>query len=222
MPGPIIGVVGKKGGCGKTTVCVNLAGALAQLDGIKEVLVIDADPQGTVLTWRAAAGDAGFPVQVIGLPRPVIHQEAPNLAQKYDAVVIDSPSGYQDEQIQRSVMLASALVVIPVQPTAVDIWSARDTVALYTEAKIYNPNLMAALLISRSQPNTRLSREARDALEELSLPVFRASISQRVSLAEAPLYGKLIFHYAHNPAAAEFRALAQELLKVMRHGKKIT
>ena len=219
MAGLIIGVVGKKGGSGKTTVAVNLAGAFAET--LSEVLVIDADPQGTVLTWRAAAGDTAFPVQVMGLPRAVIHQEAPKLAQKYNAVVIDSPSGYQDEQIQRSVMLASSLVVIPVQPSAVDIWSARDTVTLFNEAKVYNPELKAALLISRFQPNTRLSKEAREALEALSLPVFQSTISQRVSLAEAPLYGKLIFHYSNHPAATEFRSLAREIVEVTHHGKEV-
>ena len=50
----------------------NLAGALAEL--LKEVLVIESDPQGTVLSWRAAAGENSFPVQVMGLPRAVIHQ----------------------------------------------------------------------------------------------------------------------------------------------------
>ena len=213
MAGLIIGVAGKKGESGKTTVAVNVAGALAEI--FTEVLVIDSDPQGTVLTWRAAAGDSDFPVQVMGLPQPVIHQEAPKFAQKYDAVVIDSPSGYQDEQIQRSVMLAASLVVIPVQPSAVDIWSARDTVGLLDQAKIYTPHLKAALLISRALPRTRLSQEAREALEVLSLPVFQASISQRVGLAEAPLYGKLIFNYPDNPAAEEFRSLAREILEVM-------
>jgi chromosome partitioning protein len=220
MAGLIIGVTGKKGGSGKTTVAVNVAGALAEI--FTEVLVIDSDPQGTVLTWRAAAGDSDFPVQVMGLPQPVIHQEAPKFAQKYDAVVIDSPSGYQDEQIQRSVMLAASLVVIPVQPSAVDIWSARDTAALVEHAKLYNPDLKAHLLISRAQPRTRLSQEAREALEGLSLPVFQTIISQRISLAEAPLYGKLILHYANNPAAAEFRSLAREILEVVHHGKEIS
>jgi chromosome partitioning protein len=219
MAGLIIGVVGKKGGSGKTTVAVNLAGALAEL--FPEVLVIDSDPQGTALTWRAAAGDTGFPVQVIGLPQAVIHQEASKFAQKYDAVVIDSPSGYQDEQIQRSVMLASSLVVIPVQPSAVDIWSARDTAALVAQAKLYNPDLKAHLLVSRAQPRTRLSQEAREALESLSLPVFQSTISQRIGLAEAPLYGKLILHYANNPAAAEFRSLVREILEVMHDGKEV-
>src|SRR6266511_4194402 len=220
MAGLIIGVTGKKGGSGKTTVAVNVAGALAEI--FTEVLVIDSDPQGTVLTWRAAAGSSDFRVQGIGLPQPVIHQEAPKFAQKYDAVVIDSPSGYQDEQIQRSVMLAASLVVIPVQPSAVDIWSARDTAALVEQAKLYNPDLKAHLLISRAQPRTRLSQEAREALEGLSLPVFQTTISQRISLAEAPLYGKLILHYANNPAAAEFRSLAREILEVVHHGKEVS
>lgn len=220
MAGLIIGVTGKKGGSGKTTVAVNVAGALAEI--FTEVLVIDSDPQGTVLTWRAAAGNGDFPVQVMGLPQPIIHQEAPKFAQKYDAVVIDSPSGYQDEQIQRSVMLAASLVVIPVQPSAVDIWSARDTAALIEQAKLYNPDLKAHLLISRAQPRTRLSQEAREALEGLSLPVFQTTISQRISLAEAPLYGKLILHYANNPAAAEFRSLAREILEVVHHGKEVS
>ena len=48
MPGLVIGICAKKGGSGKTTISVNLAGALAEL--LKEVLVIDSDPQGTVLT----------------------------------------------------------------------------------------------------------------------------------------------------------------------------
>jgi cellulose biosynthesis protein BcsQ len=71
------------------------------------------------------------------------------------------------------------------------------------------------------QARTRLSQEAREALEGLSLPVFRSAISQRIGLAEAPLYGKLILHYANNPAAAEFRSLVREILEVMHYGKEI-
>jgi len=216
--GLVIGIVAKKGGSGKTTIAVNLAGAF--LEHFKDVLVLDSDPQGTVLTWRAAAGENSFPVQVMGLPRSVIHQEAPKLAQKYDLLVIDSPSGYQDEQIQRSVMMASSLVVIPVQPSAVDIWSARDTVKLFEQARDLKPGLKAMLLISRYQTTTRLSKEAREALEGLSLPVFQAAISQRIALAECPLEGKLILNYPANPAAQEFHSLAREILEVTKYGKE--
>ena len=44
----IIGVTNQKGGVGKTTVAVNLAGALA-LRADRPVLLVDTDPQGSVL-----------------------------------------------------------------------------------------------------------------------------------------------------------------------------
>lgn len=219
MGGVIIGVVGKKGGCGKTTVSVNLAGVLRELLN-QDVLLIDADPQGTALTWRTAAGDDSFPVQVIGFPKPVLHHEAAQLAKGYGAAVIDSPSGYVDERIQRSVMLASDLVLLPVQPSAVDIWSARDTVALFEQAQEIKPGLQAAVLISRFQSQTRLSKEAREALEGLKLPVFQSTISQRVALAECPLHGKLITHHPQNPAADEFRSLAREILEALHYDRE--
>src|SRR5713226_6105538 len=134
--GVIISLVSQKGGSGKTTIAVNLAGALRE--HISEVLLIDADKQHSALTWRAAAGENGFPVQVIGMPQPVLHQEAPKHAEKYPLVMIDSPSGYHDSTIPRSAILAASLVIIPVQPTAVDMWAARDTVKLVEEVQLMN------------------------------------------------------------------------------------
>ena len=108
----IFAAVNQKGGSGKTTLSVHLAAALAR-DGAR-VLLIDDDPQGSALEWSALRqGEPAFPV--IGLPKPVLHREVPTLATGYDHVIIDGPLQVAD--ITRSAIMASDVVIVPVQPS---------------------------------------------------------------------------------------------------------
>ena len=73
----IIGVLSQKGGVGKTTVALNLAAAIATSGS--RVLVVDADPQGSALAWSSAReAEPLFPV--VGMAKPTLHRELPNLA----------------------------------------------------------------------------------------------------------------------------------------------
>ena len=57
---PVIALVGNKGGAGKTTLCINLASALAERD---TTIVLDADPQQSSHNWHAISErDSAFPV----------------------------------------------------------------------------------------------------------------------------------------------------------------
>lgn len=207
----IIGVLNQKGGVGKTTISVNVAASLAR-DGAR-VLLIDADPQGSALDWAAAREDEPlFPV--IGLPRPTVHKEIGQIGKGYDYVVIDGPP--RVTELTRSAIMASDVVVIPVQPSPYDVWAAEEVVALVKEAVVYKDNLQCVFVVNRKIANTAIGRDVGEALASYPFPVLTASITQRVVFAEAVAQGKSVQEVDEKGAAAvEVDAVADELMELM-------
>ncbi len=207
----IISLLNQKGGVGKTTLAIHIADALSRLK--KRVLLIDADPQGSALDWAAARrGTSLFPVA--GLPRASIHKELPQLADGFDAVIIDGPPRVYD--VARSAIMASDLVLIPVQPSPYDVWAAKEIVDLLREASIYKPSLKSAFVINRKIVNTALGRDVVEALAEFAVPVLQSSIVQRIGLAESAAQGQTIFETApESPAVKELVALVDEITELL-------
>ena len=205
----IVGVLNQKGGVGKTTLSVNLAACLARAGA--RVLLIDADPQGSSLDWAAARqGDPLF--SVVGFPRATIHKEIAQLGQGYDHIIIDGPPRVTD--LARSAIMASDIVVIPVQPSPYDIWAAEEVVKLITEARVYKENIKSVFVVNRKITNTAIGRDVREALAAYPIHVLNASIAQRVVFAEAAAQGQAIFEIEPTgPAVAEREAVAAELLE---------
>ena len=204
----IIGVCNQKGGVGKTTLSVNLAASLAR--GGARVLLIDADPQGSALDWAAAREGAPL-FSVVGLPRPTIHKELTEIAKGFDHVVIDGPP--RVSELARSVIMASDVVLIPVQPSPYDIWAAAEVVQLIGEASVFKENLKSAFVVNRKITNTAIGRDIGEALEAYKLPKLSAEVTQRVIFAEAAAQGKAVFELdLEGPATAEVEAVKTEIM----------
>lgn len=140
----IFGILNQKGGVGKTTLSVNLAAALAH-QGYR-VLLIDADPQGSSLDWAAARKDEPL-FSVVGLPRATLHKEMAAIGHGYDHIIIDGPPRVTD--LARSAIMASDVIVIPVQPSPYDIWAAEEVIKLIDEAKIFKENIKSCFVVNR-------------------------------------------------------------------------
>ncbi|EDR6252697.1 AAA family ATPase [Providencia rettgeri] len=205
----IIGVLNQKGGVGKTTLSVNIAAALAHSGA--RVLLIDADPQGSSLDWSAAReGDPIF--SVVGLPRASVHKEIGQVGQGYDHIIIDGPPRVTD--LARSAIMASDLVLIPVQPSPYDVWAADEVVKLIQEATVYKENLKSAFVVNRKIANTAIGRDVGEALAAYEMPILTSTVTQRVIYAEAAAQGKAVFEIdTAGPAAAEIAALVAEILE---------
>lgn len=209
----ILGVLNQKGGVGKTTIAIHLAAAFAQ-KGRHRVLLVDADPQGSALDWDTARQREPL-FTVVGKPTAALHRDMSTLAADYDHVIIDGPP--RVDEIARSAIVASDVVVVPIQPSPYDVWAAEEIVKLVREALVYKENLKAVFAINRKIVNTAIGRDVTDALAQYHIPVLKAAVCQRVAFAESANTGLTVLETeTKGIAAQEIRALAAELKRLER------
>lgn len=205
----IVTIANLKGGASKTTTAVHLA-AEGHARGLR-VLLADADPQRSALTWADLASEAGRAGPVVVGVSTNLHKTVPQMARDYDLTVIDAPP--RGDDITRGACVVADLVVVPIGPSPVDVWAAGGTVAAIRGVETMRPDLRTVVLLVRLQARQGLSRQAREAVEGLGFPVLASTLGLRTAYAEALAAGEGVATYAPTSTAAdEVRKLFDEIV----------
>ena len=206
----IVALLNQKGGVGKTTLALHIAGEWARRG--KRVILVDADPQGSALDWSQQRAREGLPrlFGVVGLARDTLHHEAPQLARDADHVVIDGPPRVAG--LLRSALLAADLALIPAQPSPFDGWASAEMLKLLAEARLFRPQLFARFVLNRCGARTTIARQTAEALADHDPPVLARRVGQRVVFAVSARTGRLAADVAASSLAArEITALTREI-----------
>ena len=208
---PILGACGRKGGSGKTTTAIHLAGELAAR-GLS-VEVVDCDDQGSASHW---ARPGRLPVPVRSMPLDSVDQiEAWSIAIKRirtDCVVLDSPPHLG--VALGGVVGLSDLALIPCGPSGLDLAATAETVGLVREIRAEREDRGPQILLvpNRTDWRTLAGRHLGSALAHLGDPV-APEVRARAALSVAFNTGQWIGSFAPNtPAHRDVSALADCVL----------
>ena len=192
----LITLAGQKGGAGKTTIA--FCAAVEWMRRGRKVLLVDADPQATALTWAGLATELGHPTPaVVGLGDN-LRQALPSMAEAYDVTIIDTP-GRQNRRLVGALML-SDVVLLPCQPSPADVWALGTTLDVVTEARDLKPSLRAGLIVNGLM-RTAVSSSTKSALQQTGYSVV-GELGRRVAFVEAMAAGQGVTAYQPSGAAA--------------------
>jgi len=212
----IIAVAGRKGGIGKSTIAGNLAGEFAAMG--KTVVLLDADPQHSLVAWAAAgAGLLSTCVEKVNDGNPGELRAKVRAFEKHaDIVLIDTPPGMPDTTFHAA--LVADLMLLPCGPSPLDLYALKDALAVSLKARAQRRSKKPRIRLvpSRVLHHTNLGRGLSTSLEAMGRKVL-PPIGQRVVVAEAVASGLTVCEFAPGSAAQEeFGKLAKAVDKLLR------
>lgn len=205
---PIISVLNQKGGCGKTTISINVAHSFKRSG--YNVLLVDADPQASSRDWNNV--NDGDLVDVARMDTANLPKDL-SLIGGYDWIIIDGAPRL--EPLIKAAVSVSDMVLIPIQPSALDIWACIDLVNLVLKTqKQCKGDPKAAFIVSRKISNAKTTKATKKALKRQSIPAMINGTTQRVIYASSIGDGETVFTASQTNQAAidEISKIKDELI----------
>lgn len=211
----IILIGGEKGGSGKSCLAQNLAVYLQNNN--RDVLLLDADPQGTTTDWvkerEQNQVSKNLPsVQCSGN----IRQTLIDLSKRYQDIIIDA--GGNDSEALRSAMTVATHMLLPFRPKRRDLKTLVHMENLVKMARAINPNLDAKAVITQCPTlPSQFQRitDAKDACQSFNIEALNNFTSNRNVYDDADENGFTVFESkgdTDGKAKSEITAIAQEFL----------
>lgn len=209
----IISITSLKGGVGKSTIAQNLAVCFAH-SGYK-VCIVDSDTNQSAIRWSGLRSDQLPTVPVFGLPDgTTLSANIKPLNQDYDIVLIDGTPSLS--KITSKIILLADLVVIPIQPSGLDVWATEQFLERYQDASEQREQKIPAyFLLNRFKPNTNFAKEVKEVLSETGIPLLGQTLKDRVAYTEAVVQGMGVLEYKDDKAKNEIVDLFNEISKVI-------
>ncbi|MGI9502524.1 MAG: ParA family partition ATPase [Geminicoccaceae bacterium] len=208
MAGKVVLIAQQKGGAGKTTLAIQLAVAWTRAG--KNVAMLDVDPQGSLAAWRGLRDrtlgeDEGPAVEALSGWR--VGNRLASTGREADLVLVDSPP--HAEADAKTAIRSADLVILPIQPTMLDLWATEATLDLAKAEKT-----KALLVLNRVPPRSLAADAVAGEIKKKKWPLARTRLGNRQAFAASINEGKGVIETARSSAAGkEIEALAKEILR---------
>lgn len=204
MTAMVLTVASTKGGAGKTTLIMALAGTLAA-EGLR-IAVVDADPNRAYASWAEDAYEGPAVLVRAEADETRLAEAIDELAPSFDLVLVDT-AGFGNRAALLAIAAADA-VLVPCTPSRADIEQAAKTLKLIDgAARAARRAIPARVVPCRLKLATAVTRHALAELDAAALPRTEASIGDRVAFAEMTFSGRV----PASDAGQEVAALIAEL-----------
>ncbi len=175
-------IVNPKGGCGKTTIAVQLAGYFAQQS--QQVVLVDHDAQKSSLDWVKGRSKQLPPITVIDAKSPLALSNS-------HIVIHDMAAAWSPESFPTMIQNGNKILV-PVLPSSTDVKACIRFMMQLFRSEVMDQGVKVGLIANRVRNQTQFYSVLIAFLQQLNMP-FLGSLRDTQNYVKAMMRGETLY-----------------------------